>query len=105
MRRTRIGGLTADAALPLAAVEAALEAEGGLDALLIPANEALSALPEVRVAADVARGVRHGVPFPRAAMGGDIPVDGPFRIVDDGDELLAVYRADGNRVAAEVVTA
>jgi hypothetical protein len=52
-----------------------------------------------------ARGVAHGTPFARAALGPGMPGTGPFRILDDSGALLAVYRADGNRAVPEVVIA
>ena len=103
LRRTRIGHLTVGDAHTVAVVE---EAAGRrrLAELLLPPGDALAALPEAVVADEVARGVRHGVAFARTAFGVDAPAAGPFRVVDESGELLAVYRADGNRAVAEVVT-
>lgn len=103
LRRTAIGRLSAAAAHPLDDL-GELSPEEIADRLVAPAA-ALADLPTVQVDDAIARGVRHGTPFPRPALGGGVPPDGPFLLVDGAGSLLAVYRAEGNRALAEVVTA
>ena len=43
--------------------------------------------------------------FPVAALGEDVPPAGPVRIVSESGELLAVYKVDAGKAAAEVVLA
>ncbi len=74
------------------------------DAILSPAA-GLADLPAVTASAEIGRGVAHGAAFPRALLGPDVPADGAFRILAEGGDLLAVYRADGKQARAEVVMA
>jgi tRNA pseudouridine55 synthase len=100
LRRTAIGSLRTDAATPLEDLEER-DADAAREAL-IPAATALGDLPAVEVAAETARGVRHGTPFAAAALGLDPEFRGPVRVLEDGT-LLAVYGSDGRKARPEVV--
>lgn len=102
LRRTAIGSLSATDALPLADVDAMTPDE--LAASLVAPSAALTEMPAVTVGQTVAEGVRHGTPFPRPAFGAAIPEEGAFLVLGPDGDLLAVYRADGNRAVPEVVT-
>jgi tRNA pseudouridine55 synthase len=96
LRRTTVGGAFArHAAQPLAALEALAGDEPALDALLLPADAALEALPAVTLAGAEAERLRHGqtleVAAPAAAR---VRLYGP-----DGDFLgLGESDAGGQRV-------
>jgi tRNA pseudouridine55 synthase len=97
LRRTRSGSVSIDGALTLAEVDA-----GDRDALaarFLPCADALG-LPVVALSDAHARDVSHGRPLPRASAP-DV-ADGLLALVH-GTRLLAVYRAEGARIAAEVV--
>ncbi len=101
LRRAAIGSLRVEAALVIDKV-AALADAGSFPSALLPPAAALGDLPAVTVGDDVLRGVRHGTPFPRAALPG-APDGGPFRVLDGAGELRAVYGAAGNQAKPEVV--
>ena len=99
LRRHRIGSLAVDAAHGLEDL-AALAGSDRLDEAVLPPASGLPDLPLVRVGEEAARAVTHGVVFPAAALGG---IAGPFRVVGDDGELLAVYRGEEGRARPEVV--
>ncbi len=101
LRRTAIGSLRVEEAQVIDKLTA-LAGAGGLPSALLPPAAALRDLPAVTVADDVLRGVRHGTPFPRAALPG-APDAGPFRVLDASGALAAVYGAAGNQAKPEVV--
>jgi tRNA pseudouridine55 synthase len=81
LRRTQIGSFTVDEALPIEAISG--------DALL-PAAVAMRDYPQVVVDSDVAASVAHGKVLPAETLGvGE--GDGPWAVVNDSGDLLAVY--------------
>jgi tRNA pseudouridine55 synthase len=96
LRRTRVGGSSLDAAITLDEL-----GERWPRALLRPAD-VLAAMPQVTVTADVAEAVGHGMVFAHSPA--PLVEDGAeFCVLDDGGELLAVYRAHGVGARPEVV--
>lgn len=93
LRRTTSGPFTLARALPLADVPTLLK-DGTLASRLVPIADALVDLPEVRVGADDAKRVSHGVPVEVASSlrPGRLRVTGP-----DG-ALLAVAEGVGGRL-------
>ncbi|NTX17758.1 tRNA pseudouridine(55) synthase TruB [Myxococcus sp. CA056] len=94
LRRTASGPFPLARSLPLADVPALLK-DGTLASRLVPIAEALVDLPEVRVGADDAKRVSHGVPVevsPSSLRPGRLRVTGP-----DG-ALLAVAEGVGGRL-------
>jgi len=73
-------------------------------AVLSPAA-ALRDLPVVVVAGEQLRAVSHGATFAAPALLGDAIDPGPFAVVDDRHELLAVYERRGGGVKPAVVLA
>lgn len=80
LRRTRSGSFGLDEAVPLEAVT--------VEGLLAP-TEALRHLPAVVVDGDVVTAVGHGKVLPLDVLG--VAGDGPWRVLDAGGALLAVY--------------
>ena len=69
--------------------------------VLTPA-QALRDLAQVEIGAELARGVRHGLPLDRVVVGAG--GDGPWAVVDDRGRLLAVYEAtETDRLVAACV--
>ncbi|AGC43682.1 tRNA pseudouridine synthase B [Myxococcus stipitatus DSM 14675] len=93
LRRTASGPFVLARALPLADV-AAQAKEGTLASRLVSLGDALVDMPEVRVGAEDARRVSHGVPVevPASSRPGRVRVTGP-----DGT-LLAVAEGAGGRL-------
>jgi tRNA pseudouridine55 synthase len=93
LRRTAIGPFGLADAKPVDAIE------------LLPPAEALRGHPSLTVDAATAALVAHGRVLERAAMG-DPEGDGPWAVLDQGGELLAVYEAHrGDTVKPAVVLA
>ena len=99
LRRLRVGSFDLADARPLEAIESEPAA-----AVLTPAA-AMRALPAIVVAGEEARGVRHGAVFAPGALPGACDIEGPFAIVADDGELLAVYERKGAALRASVVMA
>ena len=95
LRRTRIGSFGEAEARPLDHVD--------LDAVLTPA-QAVRDLDHVAVEAPVAASIRTGLPLDRVPLGA--AGDGPWAMLDDRGNLLAVYEATGtDRIRPAVVLA
>ena len=95
LRRTRIGSFGEAEARPLDHVD--------LDAVLTPA-QAMRDLDHVAVGAPVAASIRTGLPLDRVPLGA--AGDGPWAMLDDRGNLLAVYEATGtDRIRPAVVLA
>ena len=95
LRRTRIGSFGEAEARPLDHVD--------LDAVLTPA-QAMRDLDHVAVEAPVAASIRTGLPLDRVPLGA--AGDGPWAMLDDRGNLLAVYEATGtDRIRPAVVLA
>jgi tRNA pseudouridine55 synthase len=93
LRRTRIGSFDGPDMRPLDLI--------GPDAVLTPA-QALRDLDFVTADADAAGSVRTGLPLDRVPLGA--VGDGPWAVVDERGELLAVYEATGtDRIRPVVV--
>jgi tRNA pseudouridine55 synthase len=97
LRRTRSGTVSIDGAVTLDEVEA--DDADALAARFVPSADALG-LPVVPLSDALARDVGHGRPLPRASAP-DAP-DGLLSLVH-GTRLMAVYRAEGAQISAEVV--
>lgn len=91
LRRTASGPFTLARALPLADLPA-LAKEGGVAGRLVPISDALAELPAVRVGAEEARRVSHGVPVEVA------PVPGRVRVLGPEGALLAVAEVVAGRL-------
>jgi tRNA pseudouridine55 synthase len=102
LRRLRTGSLHVRDAFQIAELEAAAAA-GTIEAKTLSTRDGLADLPEVLAADPIAAGVRNGLAFPVTAFGVGVPPDGPIRIVGESGDLLAVYRVDAGKAAAEVV--
>lgn len=93
LRRTAIGSFTE--------TEAVRIGDLGRSHLLSPA-EAMRDLDQVRVSPSVGVGVGRGLPLDRVPLGAT--GSGPWALVGDGGDLLAVYEATGSdRIRAAVV--
>ena len=93
LRRVRVGSFGVEEAHPLDALVAAH--------VLSPA-QALRDLPQVEVGAELARGVRHGLPLDRVVVGAGGA--GPWAVLDDRGLLLAVYEGtETDRLVAACV--
>ncbi len=92
LRRTAVGPYGLDEAAPLDAVT--------VERLLTPA-EAVRFMPAVLADAELATAVGHGKVLPVAALGADGP--GPWRVLDTGGRLLAVYEDHGGATVKPAV--
>lgn len=95
LRRLAIGSLHVDDGL-------GVDTLGEWASHLLTPAEALGDLPLVIVGEETARGVAHGMRF----VGGEItqgPEGTPFRVLDEGGSLLAVYSKVGREARPEVV--
>jgi tRNA pseudouridine55 synthase len=90
LRRTQSGPFTLARALPLGDL-ASLSREA-VEGRLVSLADALSDMPAVRVGADEARRVSHGVPVEVP------PVPGRVRVLGPGDALLAMAEVVGGRL-------
>jgi tRNA pseudouridine55 synthase len=96
LRRTAIGSLDVGDAHSIESVAP----DEWRDMLISPAA-GLADIPAVELGDDLARAVSHGVPVAGHQLGD--PVAGLLRLVDGEGRLLAVYRSEGAKAAAEVV--
>ena len=99
LRRLRVGSFVLDESHSLDAIEAAPE-----QFVLTPAA-ALRDMPEVVVAGEQSRAIAHGATFAAPALLGELDAPGPFAVVDEHGELLAVYERRGAGVKPAVVVA
>ena len=104
LRRIRNGSLLVSDAVEMADLETAV-ADGTVESRILSPAEGLPDLPRVNVGEDIAAGVRNGLSFPSNAFRVELPEAGPVRIVDDADDLIAVYAIDGGKALPEVVLA
>ncbi len=104
LRRLRNGSLDVRDAHQIAELESAAT-DGTIESKTLSARDGLPDLPEIVVEAATVAGIRNGLAFPVAALGEGTPDDGLVRIVGESGELLAVYRIDSGKAAAEVVLA
>jgi tRNA pseudouridine55 synthase len=103
LTRTRSGRWTLDDALPLDRLRAAA-AEGptGIVPLLRPVDTGLEWMPAVRLDAEEVQDVVRGR-FVRPRRPGSSPVEGPIRLVDVDERLVAVGGWSGGRVSPRKV--
>jgi len=95
LRRTRVGSFGVDGAHTLGVL-------GGAH-VLDPA-QALRDMPQIELDAEMARSVSHGLALDRVSVGAT--GDGPWALLDQHNELLAVYEATGtDRMVALCVLA
>tara|TARA_R110002110_G_scaffold147129_1_gene337294 strand:- start:110713 stop:111621 length:909 start_codon:yes stop_codon:yes gene_type:complete len=97
LRRTQAGPFGLANALTLEALQKALD-EGGnaaIDALLIPADQAIGHLPEVRLTADTAEFVMQG----QAVITRHAPTQGEVRLYSENDFIGIGEILDDGRVA------
>jgi tRNA pseudouridine55 synthase len=85
LRRVAVGSFSVDEARGMDALSQA--------PVLSPA-EAMRDYPRLQVDADMARRVGHGIRLERAAVG--VVGEGPWAVVDDDHQLLAVYEGTGD---------
>jgi tRNA pseudouridine55 synthase len=81
LRRTAIGSFSVDEAAPIESIS---------DASVLPPAVAMRDLASVCVDADVAAAVHNGKVLPADVLIGGIG-DGPWAVLDEAGELLAVY--------------
>jgi tRNA pseudouridine55 synthase len=97
LRRLRVGSFTLDEARALEVIEA------DPAAALVPLAEAMRDLERVTVDADTARGVAHGLAFAPGTLA--VAGDGPYALVGEQGDLLAVYERRGAGCKPAVVVA
>lgn len=91
LRRLSSVPFTLDTAVPLDEAEDLARA-GRLEERVIPLEQALSFMPEVRISGDAVRLVENGQPLPLTSLDDFRPQPGPVRILAKGIGLLAVYQ-------------
>ncbi|HEX5613622.1 MAG TPA: tRNA pseudouridine(55) synthase TruB [Acidimicrobiia bacterium] len=99
LRRLRIGSFTLSEARSLDAIAADPEAA------LLPPAAAVRDLPARRLGPDEARAVAHGATFAARVLVAEDVGDGPFAMLSDDGELLAVYERKGKALKPTVVLA
>jgi len=99
LRRLRVGSFTLEEARTLDEIEA------DPDAAALPPVAAVRDLERIDVDLEQTRAVRHGVTFPAAVLAGDQAGPGPFAVVGQDGELLAVYERRRAAVKPAVVLA
>jgi tRNA pseudouridine55 synthase len=99
LRRLRVGSFAADEAHPIEQIEAEP------DAVVVTPAAARRALESVVVHGDEVRAVAHGATFAARALLPDAAGEGPFAVLDESAELLAVYERRGAGVKPAVVLA
>jgi tRNA pseudouridine55 synthase len=95
LQRLRVGSFTLDEAHAIDAIE------GAPDDVVVPPADALRDLARVAVGDEQARAVSHGATFAATGFEGE----GPFAVVDERGDLLAVYERRGAGVKPAVVLA
>lgn len=101
LRRTANGSLRVEDATSVAALVD--EAEPGVDhPRLLPPGDGLPDMQSAVLPDELSRAVHNGVPFGRSLLE-PRPEDGPVRLFDRNQRLIAVYNAEGKRMTPEVV--
>jgi tRNA pseudouridine55 synthase len=101
LRRTANGVLRVEDAADVATI--ADEAEPDVrHPRLLPPGDGLADMQQAVLPDELSRAVRNGVPFGRSLLDPK-PEDGPVRLFDGHQQLLAVYMAEGSRMTPEVV--
>ncbi len=98
LRRTRIGSLPVDGAVPL---EAMVEDPTRVTAEILSLSDGLADLGHFTVNDDLGRRILHGSVLSPA----ELPIERPTAVVDGDGNLLAVYARHGADVKPEVVVA
>ncbi len=99
LRRLRVGSFDISEAHPLATI-----ADDPAGFVLTPC-EAMRDLEPVVVTGDEVRAVSHGATFAARSLVPATAGDGPFAVLDDHEQLLAVYERRGAGVKPAVVLA
>jgi tRNA pseudouridine55 synthase len=99
LRRLRVGSFGIDESHSLEEIASDPER-----ALLTPAA-ALRDMTEVVAEGELQRAIMHGATFAARALLGEVEAPGPFAVVDEHGELLAVYERRGAGVKPTVVLA
>jgi tRNA pseudouridine55 synthase len=99
LRRLRVGTFGLDEAHTIEAIEA------DPDGVLLPPVDAVRALESIVVDGEQERAVAHGATFAARALLPADAGDGPFAVVDDHRQLLAIYERRGAGVKPAVVIA
>jgi tRNA pseudouridine55 synthase len=97
LRRLSVGSFTLDEAFELEQIVAQP------DTCVVSLANAMRDLERLDVDDEQVRAVRHGMAFPSGSLGERGP--GPFALVGDGDELVAVYERRGAACKPAVVIA
>ncbi len=101
LRRTANGALSVADAAGVEAIVAEAE-PGEPHPRMLPLGDGLPDIQAAVLDPELSRAVRNGVPFGRSLLEPK-PEDGPVRLFDEHDRLIAVYAAQGTRVTPEVV--
>ena len=99
LRRLRVGSFGLDEAHTIDEIAA------DPAAIVLTPAAALRDLTEIVVEGEQQRAVAHGATFAAPALLGDVDAPGPFSVVDERGELLAVYERRGAGVKPTVVLA
>jgi len=99
LRRLRVGSFAVEEASTLDEIETDLER------FVISPAAAVRDMVEVVVDAEQRRAIAHGATFAAPALLGERDAPGPFAVVDEHGELLAVYERRGAGVKPAVVLA
>jgi tRNA pseudouridine55 synthase len=99
LRRLRVGSFTVEEAHSLD------EIEGDPPRFVLSPAAALRDMIEIVVDGEQMRAIAHGATFAAPALLGDLDAPGPFAVVDDHGDLLAVYERRGAGVKPAVVLA
>jgi tRNA pseudouridine55 synthase len=99
LRRLRVGSFEVEEAHTLDEIEADPQRF-----VLSPAA-ALRDMVEIVVGGEQLRAIAHGATFAAPALLGEVDAPGPFAVVDEGKELVAVYERRGAGVKPAVVLA
>jgi tRNA pseudouridine55 synthase len=98
LRRTRTGSLE------VTRHGLTMDRLGDWESKLLDPAQALGDLPAITVGPETAQGVHHGMRF----VGGEMveaPENEAVRVLDQGGDLIAVYRREGDQARPEVVQA
>jgi tRNA pseudouridine55 synthase len=101
LRRIANGSLSVDGAATVEEIVALAE-PGEPHPLMLAPGDGLPDLQAVVVDEGLSKAVGNGVAFGRPQLAADLE-DGPVRLFDSHHRLLAIYRASGSRMTAEVV--
>ena len=88
--RTETGGFTLAETISLATLER-LAASGQASSCILPMNEALKGIPEIRAGQNLAQKIRHGKPLTESELGPVAANNASWIKITDGDrDLIAI---------------